>query len=248
MQGNRYAHGRCWMVCIAALGILFTTGAVCHSGEKIEKFAADQVHKDSNGNVKAAGRFYVMPDKVRIEQPHSKGAGSVIMIFRKDLNVYRMLMPEKKIYIESPMDESKFEQAVKKIPSDVKEEDLGTEVVNGFKCHKKQVETTVEVFGRKMKSRSIVWISDRLDFPIRTQSEDGSVTEFSNIEPGGQPDALFEVPSGYQKTGNLFEALGKSMAGQEEDVEQEHKEEKGGKSGFQLPFKLPKSLKWPSGD
>jgi len=99
-----------------------------------------------------------------------------------------------------------------------------------------------------MKSHSIVWISERLDFPIRTQNEDGSTTEFINIQQGAQPESLFEIPDGYQKAGNLFETLGKPVVGQEGNVEQESSQEKGGKCGFQLPFKLPKNLKWPSGD
>ena len=45
------------------------------------------------------------------------------------------------------------------------------------------------------------WIATDINFPVKTASVDGSwTTEYKNIKMGGQPDDLFEVPDGYQKS------------------------------------------------
>ena len=117
------------------------------------------------------------------------------------------------------------------------EKDLGTETVNGFKCRKKSVEMVVEVMGFKTKSRSVVWISKKLDMPVRTRTEDGYVTELRNIKKGRQSKKLFEIPSGYKKVGNMME----TFAGSDE----------GSGGGVSLPKGLGdklKGFKLPFGD
>jgi hypothetical protein len=188
--------------------ILFGFAVHCFGG-KVEEFSAEQVLLDPSGNIQQAGKLYVSTDKIRVEQPQAESGGSMVIIFRKDLQVVRILMPEAKMYIENPLNEGDLQKAMQQIPENVKEVDLGAETVNGFECRKKQIEGTVETFGgQKQTFRSIVWVSERMGLPIRTQGEDGHITELRNIKTGHQPGDLFELPSGYTKAANILDAMG----------------------------------------
>jgi outer membrane lipoprotein-sorting protein len=47
-----------------------------------------------------------------------------------------------------------------------------------------------------------MWISEKLNFPIKTEMEgsSGSMSmEYKNIQEKKIPDSLFNVPAGYQK-------------------------------------------------
>ena len=91
----------------------------------------------------------------------------------------------------------------------MKEEDLGTETVSGYKCRKKRVETTQKIMGKKTTTRVITWTSDKFSFPLRTQTEDGAITELRSIKKGPQPDKLFKPPSDYEKAAGMLEVMQK---------------------------------------
>ena len=44
-----------------------------------------------------------------------------------------------------------------------------------------------------------VWVDDKLHFPIKSQTSDGSSFELSNIKEGEQPASLFDPPADYRK-------------------------------------------------
>jgi hypothetical protein len=163
------------------------------------------------------------------------------MIFRRDKNIGWTLNPEKKLYMERPFNEKEMEQATKKIIDSRNEKVLGTEKVNGFKCTKKEVETTVEFMGFKRTVKTIVWMSKRLDMPIRTKSQDGSMTELKNIKKGSPSSKYFEIPKEYKKVSNMMELMGMDMSEHEKKPSKAAGEDKG--SGSQFPFKLPKEIK-----
>lgn len=48
--------------------------------------------------------------------------------------------------------------------------------------------------------RSVQWLDPELGIPVRQQGPDGSVRELRNIRVGPQPNDLFTVPAGFQKT------------------------------------------------
>ena len=231
-----------WILCIVAVIVLFS-GLSAHAllGGKITKYSADQVIIDSQGKVQHAGKIYVMPDKMRMDGFSTGGKGSIVIIFRRDKNIGWTLNPEKKLYLERPFNEKEMEQATKKIINSRNEKVLGTETVNGFKCTKKEVETTVEFMGFKRTSKMIVWISNRLDMPIRTKTQDGSMTELRNIKEGSPAGKYFEIPKDYKKVSNMMELMGMDMSGHEEKPSKAAEEDE--ESGSQLPFKLPKGIK-----
>jgi hypothetical protein len=215
MKQQRFSPKYCFIYSIPLIVLLGFT-VPCH-GAKVEQFSAEQVLIEPGGNAEQVGKIYVAPDKVRFEKSSSTDQGSMVMIFRKDLKMLRILMPETKAYIENPLSEADLQKTFQQLPKDMKEEDLGRETINGFECKKKRVEGSIEFSqGHKQTFSSVVWISDRIGFPIRTQSEDGRMTELRNIMIGSQPDELFEVPSGYSKIANPLGNMGGSP-GQNED-------------------------------
>jgi hypothetical protein len=231
-----------WILCFVAAMVLFS-GLSAHAllGGKITKYAADQVIIDSKGKVQHTGKIYVMPDKMRMDGFSPKGEGNIVIIFRRDKNVGWTLNPEKKLYVEKPFNEKDMEQATKNIIDSRNEKVLGTETVNGFKCTKKEIETTVEFMGYKSTAKTIVWISNRLDMPIRTKSQDGSMTELRNIKEGSQASKYFEIPKEYKKVSNMMELMGMDMSGHEEKPSKNASEDK--ESGSSFPFKIPKGIK-----
>jgi len=233
MRRNRGMNKR-WMIacCIAVAVVLISAGPV---SAKIQNFSAEQVSLSSSGTVEHQGMVYVTPDTVRMDMRSPDGKGSMIVIMRRDLDLYWMINPVGKTYFERPLQEDEWKQMAKGMIKSETAKDLGTEVVNGYKCSKKEVETVVEIMGFKKKSRSVVWISKKLDLPIRTKTEDGHVTELRNIKKGEQPAELFKVPNGYQKVANMM-AL---FAGSDTDGGEQEE----GSTGFSLPKNLGDKLK-----
>jgi hypothetical protein len=66
---------------------------------------------------------------------------------------------------------------------------LGTETINGHAARGWEFTRDGE--------RETAWISNQLSFPVRTVEADGTTTDFTNVEMGPQPAALFEPPAGY---------------------------------------------------
>lgn len=230
---------RWWVLCLIAMSAMLVSAGSAYAG-KIKNFSADQVTLAPNGKVENRGKMYVTPKKVRMEMRSPQGNGNMIMIMRRDINLYWMLNPGDKKYFERPLNEKEWESMAKGAIKSKTEKDLGTETINEFKCRKKSVEMVVEVMGFKRKSRSTVWISKKLDMPVRTKMEDGRVTELRNIKKGRQSKKLFEVPGDYTKAGNIME----TFAGADE-------KKKGESGGFTFPKGLGdklKGLKLPFGD
>lgn len=231
---------------MVVIGAGWGTSGYC---AKINNFSADQVTIDPNGKVQGTGKIYMTPEKIRMEFRSPQGEGTMINIFRRDRNIHWMLNPEAKKYMERPLDEAEMQKALKQ-HMEQDQKILGTETVNGFKCTKKSVVTTVKFFGISRKSESIVWVSKKLDLPIRTQSKEGYVTELRNIKSGRQPAKLFTVPGGYQKVASMIELYGEKPPSGDKGSGSEEGEKKG--SFFEnfpksIKDKLPKGMKWPFG-
>ena len=210
-----------WVI-IAVVVLCLSLGLVPNGySAKIANFSADQVSMDPNGKIVAQGKVYMSSNGVRVEYAAPEGKGDMISIFRKDKKLFWMLNPAAKKYMEKQYDEQEMKKALNQsMGSSVKV--LGTEKVQGYKCTKKSVETTVKFLGIKNTSESVVWESDRFDMPLKTQTKDGSVTELRNIKLGKQPGHLFESPSGYTKVSNMISLFsdGKQDPGSEKESEQ----------------------------
>jgi hypothetical protein len=94
------------------------------------------------------------------------------------------------------------------------EKALGNQMVSGFTCSMKTVETTANIGGSTRKVLSTIWVSPRLDIPIRTKWPDGSITELRNVKAGTLSDGLFDLPAGYRQVSKMKELRGGQMSGQ----------------------------------
>ena len=235
-----------------AFFLLFTVlPAYALFGGKIERFSAEQVAIEPGGNPSVIGKIYAMPGMYRSETTVEKGGKTLVSIFRKDRNLSYLINPEDRTYLEMAFDEKKMEEALGQYAEAKKEEILGTETVNGYKCTKKRIETTVSFFGFEKTVETILWVSDRFDMPLRTQNSDGTVAEMRNIREGKQAAQLFEPPTGYRKVASMMELFG-APQGRSESGEASGKETEKPEGGFAFPKsvmdKLPKDFKLPFGD
>jgi outer membrane lipoprotein-sorting protein len=236
-------------VVILVMAVIVAGWATCGYCAKIKNFSAEQVSIDPSGKVQGTGKIYMTPQKIRMEFRSPQGEGTMVNVFRRDSNIHWMINPEAKKYMERPLDEAEMQKALKQHMAQ-DEKILGTETVNGFKCTKKSVVTTVKFFGISRKSESIIWVSKRLDLPIKTQSKEGHITELRNIKTGRQPAKLFTVPPGYQKVANMIELFGDKPPSGEKGTGSDEGEKKG--SFFDnlpknIKDKLPTGMKWPFG-
>ncbi len=158
-------------------------------------FSADMVQTSSMGTIK--GKAFFKGSNFRQEM-NFQGRKQVT-IFRKDKGVVWVLMPEQMMYMEmpsgsqpnmAPVDPDELEKmGTKKY--------LGKEKVNGYMCAKHLYTPNDPSLGT-----ATYWISETLHFPIKIESDGPSghmVMEYRNIDEKTVSDALFEIPSGYQK-------------------------------------------------
>ncbi len=183
-----------YLLLLAVLALMLGNGlnlAIAAGAE----FSADMTMSDAKEKV-SSGKIYIKGSQ-KIRQEITIDGETNITILRLDKKVSWTLLPEKQ-YMEiafpfdpnQPNQEYGYEQSV-----------LGTETVNGYEC--KVVQYT---YKDKKYGVLVQWVSDKLGFPVKTQTKDskGKITstiEYKNIKPAVQPDSLFEIPAGYQKLG-----------------------------------------------
>jgi len=163
----------------------------------------------------------------------------ITIIYLKDKKMQYMLNTSKKLYFEGPLDEEKMMQSMSSLNKIDKETILGTEKIEGYNCTKKQIESTIEIMGFKRKNTYLVWVTDQLEMPLRTQMADGTITALRNIKKGNPDDKYFQVPKDYQKVSNLMELM--EMSFSEDTNDPENKDTAPSKQ----PFKLPEGIKNP---
>lgn len=159
------------------------------------EFSADFIRKTPKATIN--GKLFIQDGKLR-QETNLSGAKQVV-ITRSDKKVVWVLNPEKKQYIEIPINtdtisqSANWEKRAKELPN-VKQ--LGQETVNGFKCDKYQVT------GEKGTVEKTVWVSKKLDREVKSDGKtpQGSLhTELKNIAQRKLPQSLFEIPKGYTK-------------------------------------------------
>jgi hypothetical protein len=156
------------------------------------EFSADLIMQHK-GEKERVGKYYVKGEKRRQEMSPD-GQGNQIMIFRPDKKLVWILMPEEKMYMVNSYKESKEEmEPMAWTPAKQgKAKYLGKEKVSGFTC--KKYEITDE------GNKAHVWVSEALGSMLKMEHKDG-LMQYKNIKKESLSDALFEIPSGYQKMG-----------------------------------------------
>ncbi|MBN2033108.1 MAG: DUF4412 domain-containing protein [Deltaproteobacteria bacterium] len=220
--------------------------------KKISEFSADQVHMDASGKIDHTGKIFFTPEKIRMEGLGIKGDSgggqeNMVLIFRKDQNVQRILNSKKLAYLEKNINEEEMDQFSNLSTKD-EVKDLGIETIQGYKCRKKQVTSTVQIMGYKKTVQSIQWVSDEFPMPLKTQEQNGSVIELRNIKVGRQPAEIFEVPASYKKVDTIFELVDVSSEKTEgKDARKSMDASEKKNSGLPEGVKkhLPKGFKFP---
>jgi len=174
---------------------LFIIGlGIAVSGNAAE-FSADMIQKSPMGNTN--GKVFVKGENFRQEM--NMGGQKQIMIFQKEKGIVWVLMPQLKMYMEmtaggqqdmSPPTPEEMEKMGEK-------KYLGEEKVNGYKCKKYRYTPNDKSVGT-----STMWISKKINFPIKTEMEGSSgpmIMEYKNIQEKKISDSLFNIPAGYKK-------------------------------------------------
>jgi len=243
-ENGRSARPSGWSGILIILIVLFAAAPVnALFGGKITNFTADQVFIDPGGQITNTSKIYVSEEKHRMDGIPGPGkAKDISVIVFKDEQRQIMMNSEKKLYYEGPVSENELNMKKQMEESHAKGKVLGTEKVSGFKCTKKEVETVFEFMGYKKKSKQIIWVTDKLEMPVRVQTDDGGISELRNIKKGKPDASVFEAPKDYKKVSSIMEVMGMDFS--DRNQEQGASNEDSGGSGFKMPesiknFKLP---------
>jgi hypothetical protein len=190
------------ITCLSAL-ILLASYALAQA-----EFSADIVDLQRQGTPMTQAKVYFAKDKMRIESQgqNPRGMGAVLMNFATSTST--VLMPQQHMYMEMPTGTvpqrglySFFQTGdVDNACDDWKKmqrnqngtcRKVGNETVNG--------RNTVKYEGTSNSGDvNYVWLDPKLRFPVKWQGKN-SGGELRNIQEGGQPGSLFEIPAGYTK-------------------------------------------------
>lgn len=138
-------------------------------------------------------KFNFSGDKTRLDMVKP---GTGVSIIRKDLGVIWTLMSDNKLFLELPVKPENKNPLVFRPDEIVEYEKLGEETVDGRTLlHEKIV---IKNEGEE-KREFYRWFDTGLGWPVRIEASDGSwKMRLTDIEPGPQDPALFEVPPDYR--------------------------------------------------
>lgn len=167
-----------------------------------EEFCADSFTVTQG--VQMQGKICMAPRKMRIE---SQGS---IIIARMDLGKTWILLPEDRLYVEQPLDQSQIMGMQQKATGEVSRIFEGKDKIDGKSAEKYRI--TYESQGKRYVM--LVWFIPGIEMPVKTVAEDGSwLTEYKNITVKKQPESLFEIPGDYKKL--QMPSMGEMTSGQQ---------------------------------
>ena len=177
------------------------------------EFSADMVTEVMG--MKTNGKVYFKNYKTQRTETDMMGMKMVqIVNYPKS---YQIFMDTRK-YVVSDVEEMKQQNpmtGVDSLEEFVKNNDfkkVGTETVEGYQCdiYEGNVVLAEDQPALPMK----LWYSSKLDYAVKTEVTmpapmSGKVVSVAkNIKTGKQPNALFEIPSGFSEAKNTQEAMG----------------------------------------
>ncbi len=178
------------------VSVLLVKSSLAAGPGALKNFSADLVTNTSKGTF--TSKIVSKDGKQRIE--HSAGGREMINILRPDKKRVWMLMPDRKVYMEMPLDSRKQDILSQLHDTTIKtdKEFLGNETVDNHPA--KKYHLTIIRDGKKEASGFLWEASDLNNFPVKYQNEDKTVTiVWKNIKFEGATDSLFEIPAGYKK-------------------------------------------------
>ncbi|WDP89367.1 MAG: DUF4412 domain-containing protein [Desulfobacter sp.] len=223
-----YPKGGTWCpILITAVIFLFlfiiAESAFALFGGKVDNFTADQVELSKEGKVVNTIKFYVTPKATRMDgmpgagmNPHMPAANLSMFSFN-DKNEYYIFNHDKKLYYKTTQEDEDFFKGMGDFNNAQQVKELGTEKVSGYKCTKKEITMTSEIYGMKNTTKTLIWQSDKFDMPLRVQSEQGHTSEMRHIKKGAPADSVFILPKGYKKVQNIMAAMGMDFGDRNRD-------------------------------
>lgn len=175
-----------------------------------QEFSADLVTTSNAKSDRAPTKIYVGKDKLRFEGSGSgQDMGGAMILDYANHKTY-MLMPQRKIYMESVPGKGLQQQHMLFRTADVNNacpefeswiaqtqkepvtcRKIGPDIVNG--------RPAIKYEGTSAKrGTGYAWLDPRLHFVLKWQDKNGT-GELQNIQEGPQAASLFEVPPDYQK-------------------------------------------------
>ena len=213
-------HAR-FRVALLFAALLFATGhANAWQPPKVQ-YSADS-HMETSQAV-MDGMVYYAPGKERRE--YVQDGDKTIMILRHDKKKMWMLMPEEKMYMETPMAKARIDDLS---AYQIKQMRVGPETVNGIKTTKYKV---IMIGSNGNKMGGFFWVTKddivvKMDaIAVDKQGKERFKIDLKNLKVGTQDPALFEVPAGYSSG---MPGLGSMMGGGDakEPKQPQGKEEK----------------------
>lgn len=164
------------------------------------EYSAEEVVETADSATKT--KVYSTPTMERREM--SEGGQQMISIARHDKKVTWMLMPEEKMYMETPIGQSaeKKEEKTDLSAYKIEQTPMGQETLNGIVMNKGKMIMTGKD-GSKMggfmwtTKEGIIAKMDALS--VEKAKKDRFKLEMTNLKIGKQPANLFEIPKGYEK-------------------------------------------------
>lgn len=172
------------------------------------EFSAEIVDLQKQGTPTQA-KIYFAKDKMRIEsqdQHNPRGSGVFIMDLANQNST--VLMPQQHMYMDMPAQL----MGQRGLYSFFRTGDVENACTDWQKMQRNQSGTCRKVGNETVNGRntvkyegssnsgevSQVWLDPKLRFPVKWQGKN-SGGELRNIQEGGQPASLFEIPAGYTK-------------------------------------------------
>jgi hypothetical protein len=156
------------------------------------EFSATMV--SSGGGHITTSKMYAKSGKFRSESGEASGMYTIV---RPDLNKIWMIMTANKSYMEmTPKKDQESRLPAEKVKGEISRKVVGSETIDGHPTTKYEITAKMD----NQTTAIYQWWAKDINFPIKSAAVDGSWTViYKNIKVGGQPDSLFELPSGYTK-------------------------------------------------
>ena len=187
----------------ASLFFALTLAASCVLAQT--EFSADIVDLQKQGTPTQA-KIYFAKDKLRIESQTSGGGGAIIVNLSTQTST--VLMAQQHMFMEMPAQAQSQRVGYAFFRAgDVENACADWQKMGHNKdgsCHKVGSETVNSRNTLKYEATnasgdvSHFWLDPKLRFPVKWQGKNSS-GELRNIQEGGQPAALFEIPAGFTK-------------------------------------------------
>lgn len=192
---------------IPIVALLLLQVAAAQMPPQFSPFSADMdftSSRNGRGPHELAGKIYITREHMRMDMQNGPPGGAVY-ITNFATKTSDALMPAQHMYMEFKYDEAMARRpgmgpnirpfSDPNNPCAYQEgatcKNLGVEQVNGRSADHWQITD-------KNGKVNNVWVDQKLHFPIKSVSPDGT-WELTNIKEGDQAASLFEIPPGYQK-------------------------------------------------